>query len=186
MRALAAALVFVPILTACAGRAPVPVESGAQACPDISGSYCIDGLRWERGSTKLRDANLLWYLGVKTGSRDVRPDRVTLAGVDDGVLRVSVYEGDRSLATATLERPALECGAERVLVKMEPQSWGGSGPILAFGGSGGWNLISRGDDGRLRIQQVRRERGVILLTLPLAFSEESWARFDATDRGCGS
>ncbi|NJN51623.1 MAG: hypothetical protein HC809_07415, partial [Gammaproteobacteria bacterium] len=44
-------------------------------------------------------------------------------------------------------------------------------------------LLSRRNDGVLRVKQVRKERGVVLLALPLAFTEESWAQFQPANTG---
>lgn len=174
MRA-AVAFLWVFALTGCAGAPPVEVARDATSCPDISGNYCAVGARWQRGTTEVERTKLAWYLGI---DESTAVERIAIDGVLNGTLRMQAYARDRMIAAIDLDSDALLCDAERVLLKMAALPWG-DGFALAFGSSGGWNVLSRTPDGALRVRQVRRHRGVALVAIPVAIKEETYARFDS-------
>jgi len=177
------AMAVTVLLAACAGRPPVAVEAGTATCPQLTGSYCARGQRWEQGNTDIKTTYLPYTLGIASAPGWDTVDHVEIQGVDDGLLTIVLWAGDAEFARVELREPELMCGGDRVLLKMDKMMWSGGLELLAFGGSGGWRQFRRGDDGILRVEENRRETGAVFLVVPLVMHSDAQMQFPPTGEG---
>ncbi len=174
--------ILIAVIGACAGQPEMDIAADA-SCPELTGSYCAFGQKWEKGQTRLEPAFLPNHLGIERQEGWPDVDRVDFEGASNGTLTITLLNAGTEVDKAVISQPAMVCGNDRTAIRMDTVPWGGAGLVLAFGASAGWSLLQRHQDGSLRIEQQRNETGTLFLVIPLHFSNDSALRFGPYEAG---